>query len=117
LDTKAIITDTYSGRTARYLAAYRGAIPVYAICYHEQSTRLLALSYGVYPIFQEGKGNTQQYFIQALQDLLTKGLVEREDAVCYLSGSFGEGFGTTFLEVNQVNKILESRKQYLLPNF
>ena len=68
-------------------------------------------------IFQEGKGNTQQYFIQALQDLLTKGLVEREDAVCYLSGSFGEGFGTTFLEVNQVNKILESRKQYLLPNF
>jgi len=117
LGTKAIITDTYSGRTARFLAAYRGASPVYAICYHEQSTRLLALSYGVYPVFQEGKGNTQQYFMEALQDLLNKGLVEREDAVCYLSGSFGEGFGTTFLEVNYVNKILQSRSQYILPNF
>lgn len=117
LGTKAIITDTYSGRTARFLAAYRGSNPVLAICYHERSTRELALSYGVYPIYKEGKGNTQQYFIESLQELIAKGWIEREDSVCYLSGSFGEGFGTTFLEVNQVNKILESRDKYLLPNF
>ncbi|MBN2766116.1 MAG: pyruvate kinase [Paludibacteraceae bacterium] len=117
LGTKAIITDTYSGRTARFLAAYRGTNPVLAICYHERSTRELALSYGVFPIFKEGKGNTQQYFIESLQELIAKGWIEREDSVCYLSGSFGEGFGTTFLEVNQVNKILESRDKYLLPNF
>ena len=117
LGTKAIITDTYSGRTARFLAAYRGPNPVLAICYHERSTRELALSYGVYPIFKEGIGNTQQYFIESLQELIAKGWIEREDSVCYLSGSFGEGFGTTFLEVNQVNKILESRDKYLLPNF
>ena len=117
LGTKAIITDTYSGRTARYLAAYRGASPVLAVCYHERSTRMLALSYGVIPIFQQGKGNTQQYFIEALQHLLKDSWVDLEDHVCYLSGSFGEGFGTTFLEVNQVKKILESRDKYLLPNF
>lgn len=117
LGTKAIITDTYSGRTARYLAAYRGTVPVLAICYHERSTRELALSYGVIPIYQQGKGNTQQYFIEALQHLLEKGWIERESLVCYLSGSFGEGFGTTFIEVNNVNKILESRDKYLLPNF
>lgn len=117
LGTKAIITDTYSGRTARFLAAYRGSNPVLAICYHERSTRELALSYGVYPIYKEGKGNTQQYFIESLQELIAKGWIEHEDSVCYLSGSFGEGFGTTFLEVNQVNKILESRDKYLLPNF
>ena len=117
LGTKAIITDTYSGRTARYLAAYRGVNPILAICYHERSTRELALSYGVFPIYKESKGNTQQYFIEALKDLIENGWVENEDTVCYLSGSFGEGFGTTFLEVNQVNKILESRGQYLLPNF
>jgi pyruvate kinase len=117
LGTKAILTDTYSGRTARYLAAYRGTVPVLAICYHEPSTRELALSYGVIPIYQEGKGNTQQYFIEALQHLLEMGFIERENLVCYLSGSFGEGFGTTFLEVNKVSKILESRDKYLLPNF
>lgn len=117
LGTKAIITDTYSGRTARFLAAYRGTIPVMAICYHERSTRELALSYGVIPIFQQGKGNTQQYLIEALMYLLEMGWIERDNLVCYLSGSFGEGFGTTFLEVNNVNKILESRDKYLLPNF
>lgn len=117
LGTKAIITDTYSGRTARFLAAYRGMVPVMAICYHERSTRELALSYGVIPIYQQGKGNTQQYFIEALLYLLEMGWIERDSLVCYLSGSFGEGFGTTFLEVNNVNKILESRDKYLLPNF
>ncbi len=117
LGTKAIITDTYSGRTARYLAAYRGTRPVLAICYHDFSTRILALSYGVFPFYKESKGNTQQYFIEALQDLLKKGLIEEEDSVCYLSGSFGEGYGTTFLEVNLVNKILASRDKYILPNF
>jgi len=117
LGTKAIITDTYSGRTARHLAAYRGTNPILAICYHERSTRELALSYGVFPMFQTDKGNTQQYFIAGLQELIKQGLINPEDYVSYLSGSFGEGFGTTFLEVNRVDKILESRDKYLLPNF
>jgi len=117
LGTQAILTDTYSGRTAMYLAAYRGRLPILAICYHERSTRQLSLSYGVIPIFQEGKGNTQQYLIEAIQHLLKMGWVEHESMICYLSGSFGEGYGTTFLEVNQINKILASREKYLLPNF
>jgi len=117
IGTKAIITDTYSGKTARDLAAYRGANPIYAICYHERQTRELALSYGVFPVYQEKTGNTQQYLIHALQDLIKKGFVEAEDFVSFLSGSFGLGFGTTFLEVNRVDKILESREKYLLPNF
>ncbi len=117
LGTQAILTDTYSGRTARFLAAYRGRIPVLAICYHERSTRQLSLSYGVIPIHQESKGNTQQYFIEAIQHLLKMGWVDRDSMICYLSGSFGEGYGTTFLEVNQIDKILSSREKYLLPNF
>jgi pyruvate kinase len=114
--TKALITDTYSGRTARYLAAYRGTIPVLAICYHDRTVRELALSYGVFPTFKETKTNTKQYFVEALQDLLDKGWVEGEDSVAYLGGSFGEG-GITFLEVNNVKKMLEFRDKFLLPNF
>jgi pyruvate kinase len=71
----------------------------------------------VNPFYQEGTGNTQQYFIEALQHMLKWGWIQQDNLVCYLSGSFGEGFGTTFLEVNNVNKILESRDKYLLPNF
>ena len=117
IGTKAIITDTYSGKTARHLAAYRGTNPILAICYIEKTTRELALSYGVFPVFQTDKGNTQQYFIAGLQAYIKKGILKPDDYVSYLSGSFGEGFGTTFLEVNRVDKILESREKYILPNF
>ena len=47
LKIRAIITDSYSGRTARNLAAFRGKYPVLAICYKEKTMRHLALSYGV----------------------------------------------------------------------
>lgn len=53
LHVKAIITDSFTGRTARYLAAFRGTSTVYAICYHERLTRELALSYGVWAVYQE----------------------------------------------------------------
>ena len=117
LGTKAIITDTFSGKTARHLAAYRGTSPVLAICYKDRPRRELALSYGVFPIYQKEKGNTQQYLIEGLQQLIGEGLLQPDDYVSFLSGSFGSGFGTTFLEVNRVDKIFESRDQYLLPNF
>ena len=118
LGTKAIITDTYTGRTTRYLAAYRGEAPVFSICYNERLVRELALSYGVFPIYQKDEtGNTQQYFLTALKDLVQKGWIQEDDSVCYLSGSYGMGLGTTFLEVNKVSTIFESRSKYLLPNF
>lgn len=117
LDTKAIITDTFSGRTARFLAAYRGKSPVLAVCYNETPTRTLALSYGVFPFHKKARTNTQEYFIEALLELIDNKQIDVNDSVCYLSGSFGEGFGTTFLEVNKVSKILESRDKYILPNF
>lgn len=117
LGTKAIITDTYTGRTTRYLAAYRGFAPVFSICYHERMVRQLALSYGVFPIYQPEGENTQQYFLTALKDLIQKGSITEEDSVCYLSGSYGMGLGTTFLEVNKVSNIFKTREKYLLPNF
>jgi len=117
IGTKAIITDTYTGKTARHLSAYRGTNPILAICYYERMTRELALSYGVFPMYQAEMKDTQEYFIRGLQELIKKGWLQTDDYVSYLSGSFGEGFGTSFLEVNSVDKIFASREKYLLPNF
>lgn len=114
---RAIITDSYTGRTARYVAAFRGKYPVMAICYRERTMRMLALSYGVIPIFQEEKDNARTYFFSALQMLLEDKRVKPEDMYAYLSGSFGEGGGTTFLEINKVNKVLANADNYLLPSF
>ncbi len=117
LHVKAIVTDSFTGRTARYLAAFRGKSPVFAICYNEKTTRELALSYGVWAEYQEEKSNTKEYFLIALGKLLKKGMVNRNDMVAYLSGSFGEGGGTSFLEINNVGKIMDGNKHFAPPIF
>jgi len=117
MNIRAIITDSYTGRTARNLAAFRGKYPVLAICYNEKAMRRLALSYGVLPIFQEEKANAQAYFFEALKLLMNEKRVFVDDMVAYLSGSHGEGGGTTFLEINKVEDILNKADKYLLPSF
>ncbi|NDV64112.1 pyruvate kinase [Bacteroides sp. 224] len=114
---RAIITDSFTGRTARYVAAFRGKNPVLAICYKEKTMRLLALSYGVLPIFQEEKDNARSYFFSALRMLIESKRVTGGDMFAYLSGSFGEGGGTTFLEINKVDTVLNNANNYSLPTF
>ncbi|MDR0973171.1 MAG: pyruvate kinase [Prevotellaceae bacterium] len=117
MHTRAIFTDSYTGRTARYVAAFRGKHPVLAFCYNEKTMRLLALSYGVTPIYLPEKGNARNYFYAALKMLLDSKRVTKEDMFAYLSGSFGAGGGTTFLEINKVGTVLDNEKEYLLPTF
>ena len=117
LHVKAIITDSFTGRTARYLAAFRGTSTVYAICYHERLTRELALSYGVWAVYQEESKSEREYYFKALNELIKSGRITRSDMVAYLSGSFGEGGGTSFLEINNVGKVLDAGDNYSLPTF
>ncbi|GAB1453171.1 pyruvate kinase [Draconibacterium sp.] len=51
LENCVIVTSTTTGKTARYLAAYRSNIPVYAKCHSHRVVRELALSFGVKPSF------------------------------------------------------------------
>lgn len=117
LHVKAIITDSYTGRTARYLAAFRGTSTVFAICYNERVMRMLALSYGVWAVPQPWNDSRREYFYDALTQLINSGRITCDDMVAYLSGSFGEGGGTSFLEINNVGKVLDSSKDYALPTF
>lgn len=117
LHVKAIITDSYTGRTARYLAAFRGTSTVFAICFNRRLTRLLALSYGVWAVHQPWNDSRRGYYFDALNQLIKSGRITRNDMVAYLSGSFGEGGGTTFLEINNVGKVLDAGQRYSLPTF
>ncbi|MEG1615994.1 MAG: pyruvate kinase [Bacteroidales bacterium] len=116
LGVNAVVTDSFSGRTARNIAAYRGKAPVYALCYNEKVMRELALSYGVFPIYQEEKTTTREYLFVGLNRLIEKGLLTNEDKIAYLGGGFGEGGGTSFLEINKVGKVLGEYNHYVLPN-
>jgi pyruvate kinase len=117
LHVKAIITDSYTGRTARYLAAFRGSATVYAICYSEEVMRMLSLSYGVWAVFQPKSDSRRAYFYNALNELIHSGRITPDNMVAYLSGSFGEGGGTSFLEINKVAKVLSASDTYSLPTF
>jgi len=104
LNVKAIITDSYSGRTARFLASFRGEATVFAICFNEQVMRLLSLSYGVWAVFQPRNDNRREYLSSAIHELHKSGLIDPADKVAYLGGNDGKG-GTTYLEINEVDKL------------
>ena len=116
LGVKGIITDGETGQTARDLAAFRGPNPVLAICYKEKLQRWLNLSYGVIPIVQKDQISTKAMFTAAVRMLRQKGYLEAEDKIAYLSGSFGEGGGTTFVEINKVRKIFDNSYSFNLPS-
>lgn len=106
LGVKGIITDSSTGQTARNLAAFRGPNPVLAICYNEKLQRLLNLSYGVTPVYQKEHISQAELFKAAVRMLRQKGFISDTDKVAYLSGSLGEGGGTTFLEINKVSDVV-----------
>ena len=112
---RAIITDSFSGLTARNLAAFRGKYPVLAICYKEKTMRHLSLSYGVEAMYMPEKANGQEYYITALHKLINDGTISKNDMVAYLSGGKA-GTKTSFLEINQVDVVLKNENEYVLPN-
>lgn len=116
LGTRAIITDSFTGRTARYISSFRGHYPTLAICYNENVIRLLALSYGVFPTYKPTCESSRKYMRTALQSLIEDGLLNADERIAYLGGGYGEGRGTTFLEINRVGEILENYATYSLPN-
>lgn len=115
LGVKGIITDSETGRTARNLAAFRGPTPILAICFKEKTQRWLNLSYGVIPIYQKNHFGSEYLFTAAVRMLRQKGYLEMNDKIAYLSGSFGEGGETTFLEINKVADIFNLSYKFHLP--
>ena len=111
LNIKAVITDSISGRTARYLAAFRGHIPVYALCFSPRTARELNLSYGISPRIMEQGGSKEEILLKTLNKLKRKDILEEKDNVAYLGSSFGIGEGTTFLEIITVEDLEKKTKE------
>jgi pyruvate kinase len=116
LGVAGIITDSETGATARHLAAFRGPTPILAICYNEKLQRWLNLSYGIIPIYQKEHLSAEYLFSAAVRMLRQKGYIKPEDKLAYLSGSLGEGGGTTFLEINKVQDVFNKSYRFHLPD-
>ncbi|HJZ40773.1 MAG TPA: pyruvate kinase [Bacteroidales bacterium] len=105
LDCQAIIADTSTGRTIRNVAAYRGRKVIFAQCYDQRVVRELALSFGVYADHIQ-EGQTYNFIVQALNNLLSKGLLKKSDKVVVLGGNFEWTQSASFIEISTVGNML-----------
>ena len=79
LPVKAIIFDTWSGRTGRYLAEFRPKVPIYAMCYNSFTMRELALTYDTYCYPFEVTGTKEGFVENSLKILLEDGKIAKGD--------------------------------------
>lgn len=106
LNTNAVVIDTLTGRTGRYMAAFRNRNPVFAACYSFRVMRELALSYGIYPFYMDPKENTDTFKRSVVCYLLDHGELDSSDRIIVVGGSFGPRKGASFLEISKVSDLL-----------
>jgi pyruvate kinase len=110
LNTKAIITDTDTGKTARYLSAFRGKTPIYAQCYYKRVVRELALNFGVYADFIDVETSKKEFKKATLSRLINKGELQQEDLVAVMAGNFGKKSGPSYVEISTASNMLTDEK-------
>lgn len=109
LKVSAIVTDTLTGKIARYIAAFRGTLPVFAKCHNGKVKRELALSYGVFPSEIQSKKNKHKLIETSLLDLVERNMITVKDTVIYVGGNFGVGGGTSFIEIASVEQMAHAK--------
>ena len=103
LPVKAIIFDTWTGRTGRYLAEFRPKVPVYAMCYQDSTMRELALTFGIEG-YSFGIKNTKEEMVRnAIEILVTDGKISKGDLVAFIGGSFNDALGANYMEFKYID--------------
>lgn len=102
LPVKAIILDTWTGRTGRYLAEFRPKVPIYAMCYNAFTMRELALTYDIYSYKFEITESKEEFVRNSLKILSEDGKIQKGDLVGFIGGSFNDELGATYMEFKYV---------------
>ena len=102
IPVKAIIFDTWTGRTGRYLAEFRPKVPIYAMCYNGFIMRELALTYDIYGYPFEITGTKEGFVQNSIRILMEDGKISKGDLVGFIGGSFNDVLGATYMEFKYV---------------
>ena len=102
LPVKAIIFDTWTGRTGRYLAEFRPKVPIYAMCYRGFTMREMALIYDIYGYPFAVRDTKEEFVNNAIKILKEDGKLESGDLVGFIGGSFSHEVGATYMEFTYV---------------
>ena len=111
INTEAIITDSFTGRTARYLSSFRATVPVCAVCYDETLSRQLALSYGVTAHYAGEEPCEKARLVAGIKSFIESGLIKESTQAAFMSGTIGITGAAHALEIETVSNILERNKQ------
>ena len=99
LPIKALVFDTITGRTGRYLSSFRPHTPIYAMCYEPHIMREISLSYGVHSYCIKAEKSKDLFILNSINTLLADGRFSKEDIIGLIGGSFGPSAGATFMEI------------------
>lgn len=106
--TKAIFTDAYRGRSARYIASFRGNNPTFAICHNRNVQRWLALSYGVAAFYYPQIADYMPHLsVEAVNEIVESGRLRPTDRLAYLTGTRD---GARALEILTPEEIVRNGK-------
>lgn len=111
LKPDAIVTSSTTGKTGRYLAAYRPLFPIHVKCHSHRVVREMALSFGIHPSFLETKKNKVKIQKAAIVELVNDGVLQMDDLVIYIGGRFGEDAGASFIEISTADKLILKPKE------
>ena len=97
LPIRAILLDTLTGRTGRYIAAFRPTTIVIAVCY----------TYGVMPILRSKSKEDSYHFLGDAMEFINQRYQELtdEDMVVAIGGSFGAVRGASYIEIATIGDI------------
>lgn len=98
LPVKAIIFDTWTGRTGRYLAEFRPKVPIYAMCYRDFIMREMSLIYDIYSYPFSITSTKEEFVTNAIRILKEDGKLNEGDLVGFIGGSFSNEVGATYME-------------------
>ena len=112
LPIKYVVLDTKTGRTGRYLAAFRGSKMVMAVCYQQHAQRILALSYGVVPILRKKVQHDRYHFLSDALDFIDQRTkLEDSDLLAIVGGSFSSVHGASYVEIADVKSIRQRNEE------
>ncbi|MFI3285490.1 MAG: pyruvate kinase [Rikenellaceae bacterium] len=111
LNVRYVVLDTQTGRTGRYLAAFRGRKAVMAVCYTLHAQRILALSYGVVAILRTQHSDKYHFITDALDFMSHYVKLHDQDIMVVVGGSFGPGRGGSYVEISHVEELREREHQ------
>ncbi|MEX2253437.1 MAG: pyruvate kinase alpha/beta domain-containing protein, partial [Thermoleophilaceae bacterium] len=100
---KAIVAPTYSGETARLIAAHRPAVPVLALCPRADVVRHCALEWGVIAELYEAPHDTLELIEVCSKAAKRNGLAEPGERIGITAGlPAGQSGGTNLFKVHTV---------------